>query len=158
MPRPIYKSIAMSVSVTLASLMTVATLSGCGDKDMPKTDNATAASVAEAAPPMTAAPADDKGTPVMINESNANVDAGNDINASVATSLDTSASAVATDTPHEAGDVEGGADNSGMDKISENDQVIDNEPASPDAPRASEESNDAPKDNAAVGNAKVGKN
>lgn len=153
-----HSAVSAVAVLTLTGFLSMGALTGCSKKDATDVNNATAASVAEAAPPMTAAPADDKGTPVVINESNANVDAGSDINASVATSLDTSASAVATDMPHEAGDVEGGADNSGMDKISENDQVIDNEPASPNAPRASEESTGSSQEPTAVGNAKVGKN
>ena len=45
---------------------------------------------------------------------------------------------------------DGGADNSAMDKITENDTVIDNAPASPNAPKATDDA--AP----AVGNQKVG--
>lgn len=158
MPRLFYKITAMPISLVLVSLLTVTSLGGCGDKDTPKTDNAVAASAAEAAPPMTAAPADNKGTPVLINETNSTVDAGGDINTSVATSVAMPASGTASSTTaNETGVSEDGADNSGMEKISENDQVIDDQPASPNAPRASDEGTGVTHEHKAVGNAKVGK-
>lgn len=151
-----HSAVSAVAVLTLTGFLSMGALTGCSKKDPQTTDNATTASVAETAPPMTATPADEKGTPVVINETNANVDAGSDVNASVATSLDTSASGVSP-VANETDSMEGGADNSGMDKISENDQVIDNEPASPDAPRASDEGTQTNEDHKAVGNAKVGK-
>jgi len=133
--------------ITMLSLVSALTLTAC-DKKTDSTDNAAAASAAESqAVPMSAAPADEKNS-AAVTEANATVDAGPDA---------TSASAAATtvdamppsNTEADAAD-DGGADNSDMDKITENDTVIDNAPASPNAPKASDDA--AP----AVGNQKVG--
>ena len=143
------------IKLTLATCLAVCLLTACGHKDDKTTaDNQAAASATEAAAaPMTAAPADNKGTPAVVNESNATVDAGPDVAAaSSAGEVEVGASNVA---PEEA--MDGGADNSGMDKISENDQVIDDQPASPNAPRAPEETNAPVHESKAIGNAKVGK-
>ena len=133
--------------ITMLSLVSALTLTAC-DKKTDSTDNAAAASVAESqAVPMSAAPADEKNS-AAVTEANATVDAGPD-----ATSASGTATAVdampASNTEADATD-DGGADNSDMDKITENDTVIDNAPASPNAPKASDDA--AP----AVGNQKVG--
>ena len=93
------------------------------------------------------APADEKNS-AAVTEANATVDAGPDAtNASgTATTVD---AMPASNTEADATD-DGGADNSDMDKITENDTVIDNAPASPNAPKATDDA--AP----AVGNQKVG--
>lgn len=133
--------------LSVLGLASILTLTAC-HKKTETTDNAAAASVAESqAVPMSAAPADEKNT-AAINAANATVDAGPDMasNASATVSAD---AAPASGVEVEASG-EGEADNSGMDKITENDQVIDNEPASPNAPKASD--SPAP----AVGNQKVG--
>lgn len=133
--------------ITMLSLVSALTLTAC-DKKTDSTDNAAAASAAESqAVPMSAAPADEKNSPA-VTEANATVDAGPD-----ATSASGTATAVdampPSNTEADATD-DGGADNSDMDKITENDTVIDNAPASPNAPKASDDA--AP----AVGNQKVG--
>lgn len=135
----------------LAAVLAVTAITGCSKKDSEKADNAAAASAAEAAAvPMTAAPANDKGANIAVTEDNAAVDAGPDATASTAMATDTVPASGVDAEGHEA--LEGAADNSEMDKISENDQVIDNEPASPNAPRATEEGT-SPNN---VGNARVG--
>ena len=133
--------------ITMLSLVSALTLTAC-DKKTDSTDNAAAASAAESqAVPMSAAPADEKNS-AAVTEANATVDAGPD-----ATSASGTATAVdampPSNTEADATD-DGGADNSDMDKITENDTVIDNAPASPYAPKASDDA--AP----AVGNQKVG--
>lgn len=142
---------SQQVKLALAMTLSVVALSGCGNK-AEKTDNQTAASAAEAAAvPMSAAPANETGKPAIINESNAMVDAGPDAAASTADVATATASGVDA-----AGDeaMDGGADNSAMDKISENDQVIDDQPASPNAPRAADEGESVPAEK--MSNAKVG--
>lgn len=128
--RPMYQLSILSLAAVLAA-------TGC-NKKTETTDNATAASVAESqAIPMSAAPADGKRS-VAIDEANATVDAGPE------TVANASATAAAEAIPASGTEVEsvseGEADNSGMDKITENDKVIDNEPASPNAPKAIEDS------------------
>ena len=132
--------------ITMLSLVSALTLTAC-DKKTDSTDNAAAASVAESqAVPMSAAPADEKNS-AAVTEANATVDAGPD--ATSASGTATTVDAMPASTEADATD-DGGADNSDMDKITENDTVIDNAPASPNAPRASDDA--AP----AVGNQKVG--
>lgn len=144
-------ALSHSAKLVLAMTVSMVVLTACGHKEEKAADNQAAASVAEAAPPMSAAPAKDTNTPVLVNEDTATVDAGPEVanTASTATASD-----VAVAVP-ESGEGEGVADNSAMEHISENDQVIDDQPASPNAPRASEESSE-PVSNQAVGNAKVG--
>jgi len=133
-------------AATLVLSMAVA-LTACSKKSDDENTNANAASAAEAtAAPMSAAPADDQGNAAVVNENTAALDAGPDVAASV--SADTGMASGTADTNTEA--LEGAVDNSGMDKISENDQVIDNEPASPNAPRADDDATGN------VGNARVG--
>ena len=132
--------------ITMLSLVSALTLTAC-DKKTDSTDNAAAASVAESqAVPMSAAPADEKNS-AAVTEANATVDAGPD--ATSASGTATTVDAMPASTEADAAD-DGGADNSDMDKITENDTVIDNAPASPNAPKASDDA--AP----AVGNQKVG--
>lgn len=141
-------------TVGLLILPLAISLTACGKKEEPAT-NATAASVAEAAPAMSAAPADSKGTPVLVNETNATVDAGPDSAANTATATASEVAVGASNvSPEEA--MDGGADNSGMEKISENDQVIDDQPASPNAPQAAEEGTAESHQPKAVSNGKVG--
>ena len=132
--------------ITMLSLVSALTLTAC-DKKTDSTDNAAAASAAESqAVPMSAAPADEKNS-AAVTEANATVDAGPD--ATSASGTATTVDAMPASTEADAAD-DGGADNSDMDKITENDTVIDNAPASPNAPKASDDA--AP----AVGNQKVG--
>lgn len=132
--------------ITMLSLVSALTLTAC-DKKTDSTDNAAAASAAESqAVPMSAAPADEKNS-AAVTEANATVDAGPD--ATNASGTATTVDAMPASTEADAAD-DGGADNSDMDKITENDTVIDNAPASPNAPKASDDA--AP----AVGNQKVG--
>ncbi|MCG8148187.1 hypothetical protein H9W84_08610 [Moraxella sp. PS-22] len=132
--------------ITMLSLVSALTLTAC-DKKTDSTDNAAAASAAESqAVPMSAAPADEKNS-AAVTEANATVDAGPD--ATNASGAATTVDAMPASTEADAAD-DGGADNSAMDKITENDTVIDNAPASPNAPKASDDA--AP----AVGNQKVG--
>lgn len=129
--RPMYQLSILSLAAVLAA-------TGC-NKKTETTDNATAASVAESqAMPMSAAPADGKHS-VAIDEANATVDAGPDTAANASAPATTAEAMPASGTEVEAVS-EGEADNSGMDKITENDKVIDNEPASPNAPKAVEDS------------------
>lgn len=133
--------------ITMLSLVSALTLTAC-DKKTDSTDNAAAASVAESqAVPMSAAPADEKNS-AAVTEANATVDAGPDATSASGTATAVDAMPASSDGV-EAADG-GGADNSDMDKITENDTVIDNAPASPNAPKASDDA--AP----AVGNQKVG--
>lgn len=133
--------------ITMLSLVSALTLTAC-DKKTDSTDNAAAASAAESqAVPMSAAPADEKNS-AAVTEANATVDAGPDATSASGTATTVDAMP-ASNTEADATD-DGGADNSAMDKITENDTVIDNAPASPNAPRASDDA--AP----AVGNQKVG--
>ena len=132
--------------ITMLSLVSALTLTAC-DKKTDSTDNAAAASAAESqAVPMSAAPADEKNS-AAVTEANATVDAGPD--ATSASGTATTVDAMPASTEADAAD-DGGADNSDMDKITENDTVIDNAPASPNAPKATDDA--AP----AVGNQKVG--
>ena len=136
--------------ITMLSLVSALTLTAC-DKKTDSTDNAAAASVAESqAVPMSAAPADEKNS-AAVTEANATVDAGPDATSAsgTATTVDAMPASNTSNSEAEAVD-DGGADNSDMDKITENDTVIDNAPASPNAPKASDDA--AP----AVGNQKVG--
>lgn len=136
--------------ITMLSLVSALTLTAC-DKKTDSTDNAAAASAAESqAVPMSAAPADEKNS-AAVTEANATVDAGPDATSAsgTATTVDAMPASNTSNSEAEAVD-DGGADNSDMDKITENDTVIDNAPASPNAPRASDDA--AP----AVGNQKVG--
>lgn len=133
--------------ITMLSLVSALALTAC-DKKTDSTDNAAAASVAESqAVPMSAAPADEKNS-AAVTEANATVDAGPDATSASGTAA-TPVDAMPASTEADAAD-DGGADNSAMDKITENDTVIDNAPASPNAPKASDDA--AP----AVGNQKVG--
>ena len=133
--------------ITMLSLVSALTLTAC-DKKTDSTDNAAAASAAESqAVPMSAAPADEKNS-AAVTEANATVDAGPDATSASGTATPVDAMP-ASNTEADAAD-DGGADNSDMDKITENDTVIDNAPASPNAPKASDDA--AP----AVGNQKVG--
>ncbi|MFW2177817.1 MULTISPECIES: hypothetical protein [unclassified Moraxella] len=150
MSNPLQKVTHRAVKTTVVTFVSLLMMGmvGCGNKETATENTANPASVAEAqAVPMSAAPADDKGTPVLVNETNATVDAGPDASLPAST-------AVAMDMPPASGAevMEGGADNSAMDKISEHDQVIDNEPASPNAPKAPE----AGEATQGVGNGKVG--
>lgn len=135
------------ITLVTASLLLSGMLVACGNKpENPTVGNTT--NTAEKEVPMSAKPADTKGKPVAIGEedkaekgsvvtsdtasTNAPVHASSSTNSTnnvVPVVADSSVAAIA----------EGGADNSGMDKISENDQVIDDAPASPDAPKAPEE-------------------
>ena len=136
--------------ITMLSLVSALTLTAC-DKKTDSTDNAAAASAAESqAVPMSAAPADEKNS-AAVTEANATVDAGPDATSAsgTATTVDAMPASNTSNSEAEAVD-DGGADNSAMDKITENDTVIDNAPASPNAPKASDDA--AP----AVGNQKVG--
>lgn len=125
--------------ISLISLLALATALTACSKSEPTEKNAdNLASAAEAqAMPMSAAPADENNAPVVINDSNATADLGSDI-------ADSNASNVAdTAVTPEAGEpAEAGVDNSAMETISENDQVIDDEPASPNAPKANDNSAD----------------
>ena len=96
---------------------------------------------------MSAAPADEKNS-AAVTEANATVDAGPDATSASGTATPVDAMPASSAEAEAAED--GGADNSDMDKITENDTVIDNAPASPNAPKASDDA--AP----AVGNQKVG--
>lgn len=137
--------------ITMLSLVSALTLTAC-DKKTDSTDNAAAASAAESqAVPMSAAPADEKNS-AAVTEANATVDAGPDATSAsgtAATPVDAMPASNTSNSEAEAAD-DGAADNSDMDKITENDTVIDNAPASPNAPKASDDA--AP----AVGNQKVG--
>lgn len=133
--------------ITMLSLVSALTLTAC-DKKTDSTDNAAAASAAESqAVPMSAAPADEKNS-AAVTEANATVDAGPDATSASGTATTVDAMP-ASNTEADATD-DGGADNSAMDKITENDTVIDNAPASPNAPKASDDAVPA------VGNQKVG--
>ena len=133
--------------ITMLSLVSALTLTAC-DKKTDSTDNAAAASAAESqAVPMSAAPADEKNS-AAVTEANATVDAGPDATSASGTATAVDAMPASSDGVEATDD--GGADNSAMDKITENDTVIDNAPASPNAPKASDDA--AP----AVGNQKVG--
>nr|WP_314232651.1 hypothetical protein [uncultured Moraxella sp.] len=133
--------------ITILSLVSALTLTAC-DKKADSTDNAAVASAAESqAVPMSAAPADEKNS-AAVTEANATVDAGPDATSASGTAA-TTVDAMPASTEVDATD-DGGADNSDMDKITENDTVIDNAPASPNAPKARDDA--AP----AVGNQKVG--
>ena len=130
--------------IGMIGLVTLLAVTGC-QKKAEETDNTSAASTAEAqAVPMSAAPADDSKAPAIVNETNATVDLGAETAASAAASAGVASSAELED------GAEGEADNSAMDKITENDLVIDNEPASPNAPRAAESNGSK------LGNAKIG--
>lgn len=133
--------------ITILSLVSGLTLTAC-DKKADSTDNAAVASAAESqAVPMSAAPADEKNS-AAVTEANATVDAGPDATSASGTATTVDAMPASSDEVEAADD--GGADNSDMDKITENDTVIDNAPASPNAPKATDDA--AP----AVGNQKVG--
>lgn len=114
-------------------------LTACQKPDEPAAET-TAASVTEPQTmPMSAAPADDdNNAPPLINENTAALDAGPDVNATADAAADMPASNATDGEP-----LEGAADNSAMENISENDQVIDSEPADPNAPKASDSDNAA---------------
>ena len=134
--------------ITMLSLVSALTLTACDKKTDSTDNNAAAASAAESqAVPMSAAPADEKNS-AAVTEANATVDAGPD--ATSASGAATPVDAMPASSIEAEAAEDGGADNSDMDKITENDTVIDNAPASPNAPKASDEA--AP----AVGNQKVG--
>ena len=134
--------------ITMLSLVSALTLTAC-DKKTDSTDNAAAASAAESqAVPMSAAPADEKNS-AAVTEANANVDAGPDATSASGTAATPVDAMPASSTEADVTD-DGGADNSDMDKITENDTVIDNAPASPNAPKATDDAVPA------VGNQKVG--
>ena len=119
--------------ITSLFIMTVLGLTACSKSEPTENTQANTASVAEAqAIPMSAAPADDKNAPVVINDSNATADLGGET-AETVTENEPNASVAAA--------VEGGdnnIDNSEMEHISEDAEVIDSEPASPNAPKATD--------------------
>ncbi|ELA09476.1 hypothetical protein MOMA_03700 [Moraxella macacae 0408225] len=95
-------------------------LTACSKSEPVEKTSDNLASTTEAIP-MSAAPADENNAPAVINDGNAVADLDSDV--TVATS--------------DVGEpIESGVDNSAMETISENDQVIDNKPASPNAPKA----------------------
>lgn len=114
-------------------------LTACQKPDEPAAET-TAASVTEPQTmPMSAAPADDdNNAPPLINENTAALDAGPDVNANAASADAPVNDQLPAATGADGEPLEGAVDNSGMDNISENDQVIDNEPADPNAPKASD--------------------
>ena len=118
-------------------------LTACQKPDEPAAET-TAASVTEPQTmPMSAAPADDdNNAPPLINENTAALDAGPDVNANAAAGADAAADMPASNAT-DGEPLEGAADNSAMENISENDQVIDSEPADPNAPKASDSDNAA---------------
>ena len=134
--------------ITMLSLVSALALTAC-DKKTDGTDNAAAVSVVESqAVPMSAAPADEKNS-AAVTEANATVDAGPDATSASGTAATPVDAMPASSIEAESAE-DGGADNSDMDKITENDTVIDNAPASPNAPKASDDAVPA------VGNQKVG--
>lgn len=134
--------------LTAISVTLILTVTGCHKKTDTTADMAASATASQAVP-MSAAPADDNKNPAVINENTAALDAGPDAAASAAT-MDSVASG------NDAVE-EGGADNSAMDKITENDKVVDNEPASPNAPKAADEGDtNETSPSPSVGNQKVG--
>lgn len=135
--------------VTFALTLAVASLTACGDKteNPPVANNAT--NPAEKDVPMSAKPAEGKAQPIAVDEETKADKGSKGVTVASGTAMTmnepTSATghnekviAVTADS-HTDSTAEGTADNSGMDKISENDQVIDETPASPDAPKAQEE-------------------
>lgn len=112
---------------TLLNTLIIGTLlTACSKNETPKPAETDVASVAEAqAVPMSAMPADTNNAPVIISDNNTNNDIAND----------TASTTNDTDIPEET---EGGEDNSAMENISEDAEIIDDEPASPNAPQVGE--------------------
>ena len=126
----------LSVTVLLSGL-----LIACGNK--PENPAVGSAGATEKDVPMSAKPADVKEKPIAVGEEG-KVGEVVATSSKVATDMPISATAatdnivpVIVDSNTDA-TAEDGVDNSGMDKISESDQVIDDAPASPDAPKAQE--------------------
>lgn len=126
----------LSVTVLLSGL-----LIACGNK--PENPAVGSAGATEKDVPMSAKPADVKEKPIAVGEEG-KVGVVAVTSGTVTTDMPMSPTAskdnvvpVIVDSSTDA-TAEGGVDNSGMDKISESDQVIDDAPASPDAPKAQE--------------------
>lgn len=112
---------------TLLNTLIIGTLlTACSKNETSKPAETDVASVAEAqAVPMSAMPADTNNAPAIISDNNTNNDIAND----------TASTTNDTDIPAET---EGGEDNSAMENISEDAEIIDDEPASPNAPQVGE--------------------
>lgn len=112
---------------TLLNTLIIGTLlTACSKNETQKPAETDVASVAEAqAVPMSAMPADTNNAPAIISDNNTNNDIAND----------TASTTNDTDIPAET---EGGEDNSAMENISEDAEIIDDEPASPNAPQVGE--------------------
>lgn len=123
----------------VVAVAAVSGLSACQKHDEQAAET-TAASVTEPQTmPMSAAPADDdNNAPPLINENTAALDAGPDVNANAASADASVNDQLPAATGADGEPLEGAVDNSGMDSISENDQVIDDEPADPNAPKAAD--------------------
>lgn len=143
--KPTLGKLPFSGSFAIAMLCAITSLTACSDKpENPPVSN-TPTNQTEKDVPMSAKPADTKAQPIAVGEEG-KAETGAVVASGTAgienpTTAD-SASAKVVPVVVESGTdatAEGGADNSGMDKISENDQVIDDTPASPDAPKAQEE-------------------
>lgn len=112
--------------LSMLTLLTAIVMTGCSKPEQVDEKPLSPASVAEAqAVPMSASPADDKTVPVVVSD-----------NASaVATTTASGTNGSVTDNPQEVEVSAEEVDNSEMEKITEDAQVIDDEPASPDAPK-----------------------
>lgn len=118
--------------IFLSTLIIATCLTGCSKKEKTEPKPAEIASVAEAqAVPMSAMPADEKTAPTIINDNTTPVEL-NDSNP-------TTANNNLSDNPENSDNTDNNdTDNSAMENISEDAEVIDNEPASPNAPKATE--------------------
>lgn len=131
-------------------MATAVVLTGCGKSDDKASKN-DEVKPTEKEVPMSAAPAKTKEAPIAVGD-----DSHTKVIAPIASSA-AEGTVIEPPAPKEAGNekvgkgknkkasavdatlnAEGEADNSAMDSISENDQVIDDAPASPDAPQAKE--------------------
>ena len=123
----------------IVAVAAVSGLSACQKHDEQAAETTTASVTEPQTMPMSAAPADDdNNAPPLINENTAALDAGPDVNANAASADASVNDQLPAATGADGEPLEGAVDNSGMDSISENDQVIDNEPADPNAPKATD--------------------
>lgn len=112
-----------STKILLGTFIISTALTACNKTEQPQITQNNIASVAETQTvPMSAIPADDKTTPTIITDANTttNVDIVGEMPEIAST---TNTTETATDN-----------DNSAMENISEDAEVIDDEPASPNAP------------------------
>lgn len=119
--------------IFLSTLVIATCLTGCSKNEKKEPTQADIASAAEAqAVPMSAMPADEKTTPAIINDNNTAVDLSGEI-------TDSNTPSPASDNPENTDNTDNDdVDNSAMENISEDAEIIDDEPASPNAPKAND--------------------